>query len=57
MVIVDELDHRKENGFSEARKFHLSEVDAETLSKMCDDFRSEIFKKAGKRPPPTEVQG
>lgn len=31
--------------------FPLSEVDAEELSKMCDDFRMSIFKKANKIDP------
>ena len=30
---------------------HVSEVDAETLSKLCNDFRAEVFKKAGKIDP------
>jgi hypothetical protein len=29
----------------------LKAVDAETLSKMCDEFRAAIFKKAGKKDP------
>lgn len=31
----------------------LSDLSATTLDMMCDDFRREIFKKAGKQQPPT----
>ena len=34
-----------------APKWLLADVDAETLAKMCDDFRVEIFRKAGKPDP------
>lgn len=34
-----------------APKWALKEVDAETLAKMCDDFRAEIFRKANKPDP------
>lgn len=32
--------------------FPLSMIDAATLERMCDDFRSAVFEKAGKSPPP-----
>lgn len=32
-------------------KWSIKEVDAETLGKMCDDFRAEIFRKAEKPDP------
>jgi hypothetical protein len=32
-------------------KWSLSEVDPETLSNLCDDFRKEIFRKSGKKDP------
>ena len=54
-VIVDEPAKLREEGFTEGRKFSLSELDADTLSRMCYDFRIEIFKKAGKREPPIAV--
>lgn len=31
----------------------LSEVSAEVLAQMCDDFRAEVFRRAGKRDPAT----
>ncbi len=33
-------------------KWSLKELDAETLAKLCDDFRTEVFRKAEK-PDPT----
>jgi hypothetical protein len=38
-------------------KWSLKEVDAETLAKMCDDFRAEIFRKAGKPDPANAEAG
>jgi len=32
-------------------KWALSDVDVETLVKQCDDFRAEVFRKAGKKDP------
>lgn len=34
----------------------MSALDAETLERMCDDFRDSIFKKAGKSRPPQCIQ-
>ena len=41
----------REDGFTEAAKFALSELSALTLEDLCDQFRAEVFKKAGKRDP------
>lgn len=54
-VLVEEPAKPREEGFAEGRKFSLSELDADTLSRMCNDFRAEIFKKAGRHEPPTAV--
>ena len=35
----------------EGGRFRLNEFAAETLSDLCDDFRAEIFQKAGKNDP------
>ncbi len=51
-VLVDEDRRLRQEGVIESRNFHLSEIDECTLSKMCNDFRNEVFKKAGKNPPP-----
>jgi hypothetical protein len=31
--------------------FELSAIDAQTLSALCDQFRADVFKKAGKTDP------
>ena len=41
----------RENGFLECPKWSLKDIDEETLSDMCDDFRSSVFEKAGKKDP------
>lgn len=42
----------REDGMQEAPCYPLSDLDPYTLAKMCDQFRDEIFKKAGKHQPP-----
>jgi hypothetical protein len=42
--------HRQE-GFQELPKLALSDVPADELSAMCDQFRRDIFKKAAKQDP------
>ena len=42
---------RQEGLDSNAPKFELKDLDAEELSKMCNDFRKAIFCKAGKKDP------
>jgi len=38
---------------SSSFSYALDELDANTLERMCDDFRDAVFKKAGKQRPPT----
>jgi hypothetical protein len=38
----------KQNGFVESRSMHLSELGAETLSGLCEEFKDAVFAKAGK---------
>lgn len=33
--------------------YPLSSLDASTLDRLCDQFRDEVFKKAGKQQPPS----
>jgi hypothetical protein len=44
---------KREDGYAPAPTFALAELEPETLAKMCDDFRAEVFKKAGKADPAT----
>lgn len=41
----------RDEGFKEPRSHALHEVDSDTLSIMCDDFRAEVFRKAMKKDP------
>lgn len=38
----------------EQQSFPLSELSAETLEAMCEEFTREVFKKANKQRPPRE---
>ena len=49
-VIVDEPERKRQDGFKEARKYHVSELDEDALSDLCDQFRADIFKKARANP-------
>ena len=44
---------QRQDGFNPdaAPKWHVREVDAETLTEQCGKFRAEIFAKAGKSDP------
>lgn len=42
---------KREEGFKEAPKYALSELEPSVLSELCDTFRREIFEKAGKADP------
>lgn len=50
-VIAEIPAGRRQDGFTEAPKWHLRDVDAETLSILCDQFRADVFAKAGKPDP------
>lgn len=54
-VLEKQKPGKREDGFKDGRKFHLSELDPLTLSKLCNEFRREIFKKAGKEQPARQV--
>ena len=54
-ILVRQKPGKKEDGFKEATNLPLRELDSLTLAKLCDDFRAEVFKKAGKQQPPTCV--
>ncbi len=53
-VIADnDLTARQEG--CEHPKFPLQALSSETLQRLCDQFAREVFKKAGKSPPPQEA--
>ena len=43
----------KQDGMQELPCYPLSDIDSLTLDKLCNDFRNEVFRKAGKEQPPT----
>lgn len=50
-VTMQMPDRPRQEGFVEAPKYALSELEPEVLSGLCDEFRAAVFKKAGKRDP------
>lgn len=50
-VIQKTAPRPRQEGMIEAPKYSLRELDAETLAGLCDQFRREIFEKAGKPDP------
>ena len=42
---------KREDGFKEGPKWSLSEIPAEILSTLCDEFRANVFEKADKIDP------
>ena len=53
-VISESKQGLRQDGIVESPKWHIKEVDEKTLSEMCDQFRKDIFEKAGKRDPNIE---
>ncbi len=51
-VLVVEKPLAREEGFKEGRKYALSEIDEGYLLDLCDEFKAEVFRKAGKDMPP-----
>ena len=43
---------RREEGIQEGPKYSLEDLDAETLDRLCDEFRNAVFLKAKKSLPP-----
>jgi hypothetical protein len=50
-VSVEMPPRPRQEGLVEAPKFALAELDAETLSELCDEFRADVFRKANKTDP------
>lgn len=43
---------KREDGMQEPVSYPLSDLDSLTLDRLCNNFRNEIFQKAGKGQPP-----
>lgn len=53
-VQVKQEPSQRQEGMKEPRSFALSELDENTLERLCENFTNEVFKKAGKtRPTPS----
>lgn len=52
-VLVEEAPVSRGEGFSPSEGIPLSALDSLTLDRLCNQFRAEVFKKAGKEQPPT----
>ena len=50
-VIHETPPERRQNGFLEAPKTALKDLDDQTLSALCEEFAESVFKKAGKQRP------
>ena len=49
--VLAQVAPKPREGFERAPSFPLSDLEPEALSAMCDEFRAEVFKKAGKQDP------
>jgi len=50
-VIQEAAPKPRQEGFHEPPKYHLREIPEEDLDDLCNEFRAEIFRKAGKKDP------
>jgi len=55
-VQIEQPAGRRQDGFVQATAIPLGDLDAETLSALCDQFRYEVFQKAGKPDPSADDQ-
>ena len=47
----------RQEGWQERPRYPLSDLDPQTLDRLCDQFRAEVFRKAGKQEPPSCALG
>ena len=45
-VIIERPVRPRQDGYLEVPRFHISELDDDTLTQLCDEFKSNVFKKA-----------
>jgi len=50
-VMAESKPGLKQDGLVECPKWHIRDVDEQTLSEMCDQFRRDVFAKAEKVDP------
>lgn len=51
-VLTHQEARPRQEGITETVKFALSELDADTLERLCQDFRKAVFEKASIPMPP-----
>ena len=51
-AIIEQPPKPRQEGLVENPGIPLREIDSFTLYKMCEEFKSSVFKKAGKEMPP-----
>lgn len=56
-VIAVQEPRLRDPDMTEAKKYHISDLDSLTLDRLCNQFRDEVFRKAGKNQPPVEGKG
>jgi hypothetical protein len=47
-VIVKTEPKPRQDGYSEAPKYHLSELSESVLNELCEQFKKDVFIKAGR---------
>lgn len=47
---------QRQDGIVEPNKWHIRDIDETTLSDLCDQFRRDIFEKAGKNDPNIDLE-
>lgn len=51
-IIQETTTHQtRQEGFVESPKFAIAELESETIAQLCDEFRANMFEKAGKIDP------
>ncbi len=50
-VIVRQKPGLRQHGFKKSRSVAIRDLDADTLAGLCDEFRRDVFRKAGKEDP------
>lgn len=55
-VIQTQVRDRLAIEYKQVRSFTLAEISEEILSKLCEQFREDVFKKAGKVDPKLSIE-
>lgn len=54
-VLTVQAPRPKQDGIQETPKYALSDLDPNTLERLCNQFRDAVFEKAGKTQPPRDA--